>query len=68
MLYDECRISNKYGWDGWDGETKLRRSPEGQSDEMDEGDGVYEVTEYNVGVRTWLQLMCCALAARNGCP
>ena len=30
--------------------------------------GAQNMEDGNVGVRTWLQLMCCALAEEQGCP
>ena len=32
------------------------------------GCGGYEGMYYNIGLRTWLQLVCCALVLRTGCP
>ena len=29
---------------------------------------VWKTEDGSVGVRTWLQLMCCALAKEQGCP
>ena len=30
--------------------------------------GVWKTEDGSVGVRTWLQLMCCALTEEQGCP
>ena len=55
-------------------ETKLHRRPEERRDRrtgtrnVRNGTEGNEVTEYDVGVRTWLQLMCCALASGNRSP